>query len=118
MPALDLGSAGRTRRNRLRSWADCNRNRRHPGRLDLPVAVVSERQSNGRIIELRLYYSSWLLTGRYVNCLPLLQPDPELRETVRREGKISEMDMHAFVVADELDEICRRAQPAGEAGRM
>ena len=49
--------------------------------LDLPVAVVSEKQADGRIVELRIYNSSWPLTGRHTNRPPLLQPDPELRET-------------------------------------
>ncbi|MGB0091533.1 MAG: hypothetical protein WBP81_03215 [Solirubrobacteraceae bacterium] len=51
------------------------------GRVDLPVAIVTDRQSDGRIDELRIYYSSWPLTGRHANRPPLLQPDPELRES-------------------------------------
>jgi hypothetical protein len=51
------------------------------GRVDLPVAIVADKQADGRIDELRIYYSSWPLTGRHVNRPPLLQPDPELRES-------------------------------------
>jgi hypothetical protein len=35
------------------------------GRVDLPVAIVADRQPDGRISELRMYYSSWPLTGHH-----------------------------------------------------
>ena len=50
------------------------------GRIELPVAVVADRDDDARIIELRVYYSTWPLTGRHANRPPLLQPDPELHE--------------------------------------
>lgn len=50
------------------------------GRVDLPVAIVAEQRSDGWIEEVRIYYSSWALTGRHANRPPVLQPDPELRE--------------------------------------
>jgi hypothetical protein len=49
------------------------------GHVDLPVAIVADRRSGGRIDELRMYFSSWPLTGRHANRPPLLQPDPQLR---------------------------------------
>jgi SnoaL-like domain len=49
-----------------------------PGRVGLPVAIVADRESDGRIGELRIYSSSWPLIGRHVNRPPLLQPDPQL----------------------------------------
>ena len=49
------------------------------GRVGLPVAVVSDKQSDGRILELRLYFSSWPLTGRHAIRPPVLQPNPDLR---------------------------------------
>ena len=49
------------------------------GQVDLPVAIVSDRDANGRIDELRMYFSSWPLTGSHANRPPLLQPDSELR---------------------------------------
>ena len=49
------------------------------GRVDLPVAIVADRRPDGRIEELRLYFSSWPLAGRHANRPPLLQPDPDLR---------------------------------------
>jgi SnoaL-like domain len=50
------------------------------GRVALPVAIVADRQADGRIDEVRIYSSSWPLSGRHANRPPLLQPDPELRE--------------------------------------
>ena len=35
------------------------------GWVGLPVAVVSQRRPDGRIAELRMYYSSWPLTGHH-----------------------------------------------------
>ncbi len=48
------------------------------GRFELPVAVVAERDDDGRIVELRIYYSVWRLTGKRGHRPPLLQPDPDL----------------------------------------
>jgi hypothetical protein len=50
------------------------------GRIELPVAIVADHRSHGRLDELRIYYSTRPLIGRHANRPPLLQPDPELRE--------------------------------------
>ncbi len=44
--------------------------------VDLPIAVVADRQPDGRIDELRIYFSSQPLTGRHASRAPLLQPEP------------------------------------------
>jgi hypothetical protein len=83
-------------------------------RVDLPVAVVSEKQSDGRIVELRIYYSSWPLTGRHANRPPVLQRDPELRETDvvgEYQRALSAGDVDAIVSAFEPDGYVR--EPAG-----
>ncbi len=49
------------------------------GRFELPVAVAADRDEDGRIIELRVYYGTWPLTGKHSNRPPLLQPDPDVR---------------------------------------
>ncbi len=49
------------------------------GRVELPVAIAADRRPGGHIDELRIYFSSWALTGRHANRPPLLQPDPKLR---------------------------------------
>ena len=48
-------------------------------RVDLPVAIVADQGSGGRIEEVRIYYSSWQLAGRHANRPPVLQPNPDLR---------------------------------------
>src|SRR6202012_451430 len=49
------------------------------GRVELPVAIVADREDDGHIDELRIYFSIWPLTRRHANRPPLLQPDPDLR---------------------------------------
>ena len=83
-------------------------------RVGLPVAVVSEKRPDGGIVELRIYYSSWPLTGRHANRPPLLQPDPELRETdvvAEYQDALSAGDVDAIVSAFESDGYAR--EPAG-----
>ena len=48
------------------------------GRVDVPVAIVADRNSDGRLTELRIYHSIWALTGRHVHRPPMLQRDPDL----------------------------------------
>jgi hypothetical protein len=84
------------------------------GRVDLPVAIVADRQSDGRIDELRIYSSSWPLTGRHANRPPLLQPDPELRESdvvAEYQRALRAGDVDAIVAAFEPDGYAR--EPAG-----
>ena len=84
------------------------------GRVDLPVAIVADRQSDGRIDELRIYSSSWPLTGRHANRPPLLQPDPELRESdvvAEYQRALTAGDVDAIVAAFEPDGYAR--EPAG-----
>ena len=50
------------------------------GRIGLPVALAADHDEEERILELRLYFSSWALTGRHANRPPLLQADAGLRE--------------------------------------
>jgi hypothetical protein len=49
------------------------------GRVALPFVIVANREADGRIDELRIYYSNVPLIGHHVNRPPVLQPDPELR---------------------------------------
>jgi hypothetical protein len=48
------------------------------GRVGLPLALAADRDEDRRVVELRLYFSSWPLTGRHANRPPLLQPDVDL----------------------------------------
>jgi hypothetical protein len=84
------------------------------GGIDLPVAVVADKQSDGRLHELRMYYSTWPLTGRHANRPPLLQPDPELRESDvvgEYQRALAAGDVDAIVAAFEPDGYAR--EPAG-----
>lgn len=77
--------------------------------VDLPVAVVSEKQPGGRILELRIYYSGWPLTGRHTNRPPLLQPDSELW------GKDVVADYQRALAAGDVDGIVSAFEPEGYA---
>ncbi len=84
------------------------------GRVGLPVAVVSQRRPDGRIAELRMYYSCWPLTGHHANRPPLLQPDRQLREpdvVAEYQRALSAGDVDAVVAAFEADGYARG--PAG-----
>jgi hypothetical protein len=48
-------------------------------RVDVPVAIVAERDAGAHLVELRLYHSIWALTGEHSHRPPLLQADPQLR---------------------------------------
>jgi hypothetical protein len=52
------------------------------GRAALGFVIVADREEDGRIDELRLYYGNRPLSGRRANRPPLLQPDPELADVV------------------------------------
>lgn len=84
------------------------------GRVELPVAIVSDRFPDGRIDEVRMYFSTWPLTGRHANRPPMLQPDPELRQSdvvAQYQGALSDGNVNAIVAAFEPDGYAR--EPAG-----
>jgi hypothetical protein len=85
-------------------------------RIEVPVGIVADRDEDARIIELRIYYSRWLLTGRHANRTPLLQPDPELQEpdvVGEYQRALAAGDVEAAVAAFEPDAYVR--EPAGGA---
>jgi hypothetical protein len=59
------------------------------GRIELPVAIASDHDDRGRMIEQRVYFSTLPLTGRHANRLPLLQPDPSLHVPGIDGGKLA-----------------------------
>jgi SnoaL-like domain len=84
------------------------------GRVELPVVIVADRQPDGQVDELRVYFSSWPLTGRHGNRPPLLQPDPQLRGSdvvAEFQAALSAGDVEAIVAAFEPDGYARG--PAG-----
>jgi hypothetical protein len=84
------------------------------GPVDLPVAIVADRRPDARIEEVRVYYSSWRLTGRHANRPPILQPDPELDEpdvVGEYQRALAAGETDAIVALFEADGYAR--EPAG-----
>lgn len=84
------------------------------GRIDLPLAIVGEFRPEGKLDELRLYFSNWALAGQHVNRPPLLQPDPQLRESDvvgDYQRALAAGDTEAIVATFEADGYAR--EPAG-----
>jgi hypothetical protein len=86
------------------------------GRVELPVAIAADRADDARIIELRVYFSTWPLTGGHAIRPPMLQPDDDIDEA----GDVGEYqralaagDTNATVAAFEPDAYVR--EPAGAA---
>lgn len=48
------------------------------GPVEVPVAILADREPDGRLAELRVYHSMWPLQGRHVHRPPMLQRDPDL----------------------------------------
>lgn len=88
------------------------------GRGELPIAIAADRDDNGRIVELRVYFSLWPLTGRHAGRLPLLAEDPDLRlpDIVGDfQQALAAGDVGAAVAAFEPGAYLR--EPAGGAHR-
>lgn len=83
------------------------------GSVDLPVAIAADK-SGDRLIELRVYYSTWPLTGRHSNRPPVLQPSTELSEpdfASSYQSALAAGDADAIVGMFEPDGYAR--EPAG-----
>src|SRR5262249_12519489 len=48
------------------------------GQIELPVAIAADRDERAYLRELRVYYSTWPLTGSHLVRPPLLQLGPEI----------------------------------------
>ena len=79
------------------------------GPVDLPVAIVADRQPDARIEEIRIYYSTWPLTGRHAKRPPVLQPDPGLGQP----DIVGEY--HRALAAGDVDTIVAAFEPDGYA---
>ncbi|MHB8235166.1 MAG: nuclear transport factor 2 family protein [Solirubrobacteraceae bacterium] len=90
------------------------------GRVDLPYAIVGDFGPGRRINELRIYFSNWALAGHHVNRPPLLQPDPQLRESDvvgEYQGALAAGDTEAIVATFEADGYAREPAGAGYVHR-
>jgi hypothetical protein len=84
------------------------------GRVDVPVAIVADHQSDGRLGELRVYHSMWPVMGRHVHRPRMLQRDPDLRASdvvAEYQGALAAGDVGAIVATFEPDAYAR--EPAG-----
>jgi hypothetical protein len=84
------------------------------GRVAVPVAIVADRDSDGRLRELRVYHSLWALRGYHVHRTPMLQPDPELRPldvVAEYQRALADGDVDAILATFEPDGHAR--EPAG-----
>jgi hypothetical protein len=79
------------------------------GRVDVPVAIVADRDSDGRLAELRIYHSIWALTGRHLHRPPMLQRDPDLHPT----GVVAEYQ--SALAAGDVEAITATFEPDGYA---
>jgi hypothetical protein len=88
----------------------------HGGRVELPVAIVSDRNPDRALKAIRVYHSLWPLTGRHTVRPPLLPKDPSLHA----EGPpgdyqraLAEGDLGGIVAIFEPDGYAR--EPSGGA---
>ncbi|WP_163544734.1 nuclear transport factor 2 family protein [Occultella kanbiaonis] len=85
------------------------------GKVELPIAIVTDRDRDG-LHELRIYHSTWPITGAHANRPPLLQPGPDVHAGDAVGGyqhALAAGDVAATVAAFEPDGIVR--EPAGGA---
>jgi hypothetical protein len=86
------------------------------GGSELPFAVVANYDHRGRIIEMRIYFSGWALTGGHHVRPPLLQPDCGLDDPDvigDYQHALAAGDADAVVAMFEPDAYLR--EPAGSA---
>jgi hypothetical protein len=87
------------------------------GGIELPMALASDRdEATSLMNELRLYYSSWPLTGHHVVRPPVLQPNPHSHEpdvVGDYQRALAAGDAEAVLAAFEPDAVLR--EPAGGA---
>jgi hypothetical protein len=86
------------------------------GPVELPVAIAADRDADARLLELRIYFSTWPITGTHAIRPPLLQPDPSVREADvvgEYQRGLAAGDVEATVAAFEPDAYVR--EPAGGA---
>jgi hypothetical protein len=68
-------------------------------RVALPLALAVDHDERERIVELRMYFDTRPLTGRYASRLPLLQPDPDL-ELPDEVGALKTGELECCTITD------------------
>jgi SnoaL-like domain len=83
-------------------------------RIEVPCAIAVDRGEDGRLREMRVYYSNWPMTGGHAIRPPMLQPDPGASEgdiVGEYQGALAAGDIEGVVAAFEPDAHVR--EPAG-----
>src|SRR5829696_2696376 len=86
------------------------------GRVELPVAVVSDRNPDRTVKVIRVYHSTWPLTGEHRVRPPLLPADPNLHvEGIAGDYQraLAEGDLEGILATFEPDGYAR--EPSGAA---
>jgi hypothetical protein len=84
------------------------------GRYEVPVAIVADREPDGRLAELRVYHSLWPVSGGHTHRPPLLQRDPDLQlpdVVADYQRALAAGDLDAILDTFEPDAYAR--EPAG-----
>ena len=90
------------------------------GRIELPVAVASDHDERGRIVEQRMYFSSWPLTGGHAMRPPVLQPRAGLDApdvVGEHQRALAAGDADAVMATYEPDASVREPTGAGHTDR-
>jgi SnoaL-like domain len=85
-------------------------------RAELPLAVAADRDEQAYLRELRVYYSTWPLSGTHLVRTPLLQLDPDIHASDvvgEYQRALAAGDAEGTVAAFEPDAYLR--EPAGTA---
>jgi hypothetical protein len=86
------------------------------GRVELPVAILTDRNPDRTLKAIRVYHSMWPLTGEHAVRPPLLPADPELHVqgvVGNYQRALAEGDIESIVGAFEPDGYAR--EPSGGA---
>jgi SnoaL-like domain len=90
------------------------------GRVSVPVAIRTDRRTDGRIEELRVYHDNRAMTGGHAGRQPLLQPRADPRSSdiaTEHQRALAAGDVDAVVAAFEPDGYAREPGGARHAGR-
>jgi hypothetical protein len=77
----------------------------HLGDVHLPVAIASDKDERRRIVEQRMYFSGWPLSGRHAIRPPVLQPTGDLH----MDGVVG--DYQRALAAGDLDGVMAAFAP-------
>ncbi len=86
------------------------------GRVELPIAIVTDRNPDRTLKAIRVYHSMWPLTGEHAVRSPLLPEDPRLHAEGTPgdyQGALAEGDLEGIVGTFEADGYAR--EPSGGA---